>query len=67
MPPIAAGRGSLVHLDVKVGKRYRYRGSERSYTSARCGDGIFRTRGRFTFADGTVIEGSVEKACTVRQ
>jgi hypothetical protein len=65
VPPIAAGRGSLVHLDVKVGKRYRYRGSERSYTEARCGDGIFRTRGRFTFADSTVIEGSVEKACTV--
>jgi hypothetical protein len=66
VPLIAAGRGSLVHLDVKVGKRYRYRGSERSYTAARCGDGIFRTRGRFTFADGTVIFGSVEKACTVR-
>ncbi len=66
VPPIAAGRGSVVHLDVKVGKRYRYRGSERSYTAARCGDGIFRTRGRFTFADGTIIDGSVEKACTVR-
>ncbi|HEY6550445.1 MAG TPA: hypothetical protein VIY71_04515 [Solirubrobacterales bacterium] len=67
VPPIAAGRGSLIHLDVKVGKHYRYRGSERSYTTARCGDGIFRTRGRFTFADGTIIEGSVEKACTVRR
>jgi hypothetical protein len=67
LPPIAAGRGSLVHLDVKVGKRYRYRGSERSYTTARCGDGIFRTRGRFTFAGETIIEGSVEKPCTVRK
>ncbi len=65
VPPIAGGHGSLVHLDVKVGKRYRYRGTERSYTEARCGDGIFRTRGRFTFGDSTVIEGSVEKACTV--
>jgi hypothetical protein len=66
VPPIAAGRGSLIHLDVKVGKRYRYRGSERSYTAGRCGDGIFRTHGRFTFADGTIIDGSVEKACTFR-
>ena len=65
VPPIAGGRGSLVHLDVRVGKRYRYRGSERGYTEARCGDGIFRTRGRFSFADSTIIEGSVEKACTV--
>jgi hypothetical protein len=67
LPPIAAGRGSLIHLDVKIGKRYRYRGSARSYTAARCGDGIFRTRGRFAFADGTIIEGSVEKPCTVRR
>jgi hypothetical protein len=65
VPPVAGGHGSLVHLDVKVGKRYRYRGSERSYTTARCGDGVFRTRGRFTFVDGTIIDGSVEKACTV--
>lgn len=65
VPPIAGGRGSLTHLDVTIGKRYRFGGSERSYTSARCSDGILRTRGRFTFVDGTVIDGSVEKACTV--
>ncbi len=64
VPPIAAGRGALTHLDVAVGKRFRFRGSERSYVSARCGDGILRTHGRFTFADGTIIDGNVEKACT---
>jgi hypothetical protein len=67
VPPIAAGLGSLVHLDAKIGKHYRYRGRERSYTAARCSDGVLRTRGRFTFADGTIIEGSVEKGCTVRK
>jgi hypothetical protein len=66
VPPIAGGQGSLTHLDVKVGKRYSFHGKKRSYTSARCGDGIFRTRGRFTFEGGIVIEGSIEKACTVR-
>lgn len=66
VPPIAAGRGSLIHLDASVGKRYRSAGKDRSYVSARCGDGIFRTHGRFTFADGTIIDGSVEKPCTVR-
>ena len=66
VPPIAGGRGSLTHLDASIGKRYRSGGRERSYVSARCGDGIFSTRGRFTFGDGTVIDGSVEKACTVR-
>lgn len=67
MPPIFGGTGSLVHLDAKIGRHYRYRGSERSYTSARCTNGVLRTRGRFTFADGTLIEGSVEKGCTVRK
>lgn len=66
LPPIAGGHGSLTHLDASIGKRYRAGGRERSYVSARCGDGIFSTHGRFTFADGTIIDGSVEKACTVR-
>lgn len=66
VPPIAAGRGSLVQLEAKIGRRYRAGGRKRSYVSARCGDGIFRTRGRFTFADGFIIDGSVEKPCTYR-
>jgi hypothetical protein len=66
LPPIAGGHGSLTHLDASIGKRYRSGGKERSYVSARCSDGVFSTRGRFTFADGTVIDGSVDKACTVR-
>jgi hypothetical protein len=65
LPPIAGGAGSLVHLDAAVGKRYRLGGKERSYVAARCGDGVLRTHGRFTFGDGTIIDGSVEKGCTV--
>jgi hypothetical protein len=67
VPPIAAGHGSLTHLDVDVGKRYRFRGAKRSYTSARCRDHVLRTHGRFTFVDGTIIDGSVDKGCTVRR
>jgi hypothetical protein len=66
VPPIAGGQGSITHLDVKVGRRYSFHGAKRSYTSARCGDGIFRTHGRFTFGDGIIIDGSIEKACIVR-
>lgn len=66
VPPIAEGHGSLTHLDVSVGKRYRFRGTKRSYAAARCSDGILHTHGRFSFADGTIIDGSVEKPCTVR-
>lgn len=63
VPPIAGGRGSLVHADIKVGKRFRFRGAKRSYVSARCSDNVLETLGRFDFADGTVIYGPVMKPC----
>jgi hypothetical protein len=63
LPPLAAGLGALTHLEVKIGRRYRTAGKARSYVSARCSDHILQTHGRFTFEDGTVIDGSVEKYC----
>ena len=66
LPPIAGGRGALTHLSASIGKRYRTGGKERSYVSARCSDGVLSTHGRFTFNDGTIIDGNVEKGCTVR-
>jgi len=65
VPPIAGGAGSLTRLEVEIGRRYRFRGKPRSYVAARCRDGILRTHGRFLFADGTIIDGSVEKGCSV--
>jgi hypothetical protein len=66
VPPIAGGRGAITHIDVKVGRRYSADGRRRSYVSARCSDGILQTHGRFTFEDGTVVDGSVEKFCRAR-
>lgn len=63
VPPLANGLGALTHLDVKIGRRYRAGGRPRSYVSARCSDNILRTHGRFTFEDGTIIDGQVEKYC----
>jgi hypothetical protein len=63
IPPIAGGLGALVHIDSKIGRRYRAGGSEHSYVSARCSDGILQTRGSFSFADETVVEGSVFRVC----
>jgi hypothetical protein len=63
VPPILGGRGSITHVDVKIGRRFRIDGQPRSYVSARCRDHILRTHGRFTFTDGTIVEGSVEKFC----
>lgn len=63
IPPIADGAGALVHVDAKIGRRYRSGGEERSYASARCSDGILQTLGLARFADGTVISGSIFKGC----
>ncbi|HEV2791292.1 MAG TPA: hypothetical protein VGV69_08360 [Solirubrobacterales bacterium] len=63
LPPIAAGLGAITHLDVEIGRRYRAGGKARSYVSARCSDNILQTHGRFSFEDGTVIDGLVEKYC----
>jgi hypothetical protein len=67
IPEIADGAGTLTHLDARIGRRYRSGGSKRSYVSARCSDGVMETRGRldFDFDDGTIIEGSVFKPCSV--
>ncbi|HEU4392846.1 MAG TPA: hypothetical protein VFR04_04325 [Solirubrobacterales bacterium] len=65
-PELAGGLGSITRVEAEVGRRFRRHGRSRSYVSARCSDGILRTHGRFTFADGTIIDGSVEKACSVR-
>ena len=53
VPPIAGGLGAITHLDVKIGRRFSAGGKHRSYVAARCSDGILRTHGRFSFADGT--------------
>ncbi|HEX8050536.1 MAG TPA: hypothetical protein VF504_03635 [Solirubrobacterales bacterium] len=63
LPPLAAGLGALTHLEVKIGRRYRAGGRPRSYVSARCSDNVVQTHGRFSFEDGTVVSGLVEKYC----
>ncbi len=63
LPPLAGGLGALTHIDVEIGRRYRAGGRNRSYASARCSDNVLQTHGRFSFEDGTVIDGLVEKYC----
>jgi hypothetical protein len=63
LPPLAGGLGALTHIDARIGRRYRAGGRSRSYVSARCSDNVLQTHGDFTFADGTVISGAVEKYC----
>lgn len=66
VPPIAGGRGAITHVEVQIGRRFNAGGRPHSYVSARCSDGILSTHGRFSFADGMIIDGSVEKFCRAR-
>jgi hypothetical protein len=66
LPPVAAGLGTITHVAAKVGRRFSAGGRRRSYVSAHCADGILHTHGRFSFADGTIVDGDVEKACWPR-
>jgi hypothetical protein len=63
IPPIAGGAGSITRAEARVGRRYRAGGEQRSYVAARCSDGILQTLGLASFADGTVISGSLFKPC----
>ncbi len=63
VPEIFNGTGVLTKAQATIGRRYRHGGRELSYTSARCSDSTLAVHGRFTFADGMVIDGSIEKFC----
>jgi hypothetical protein len=64
LPPLLGGLGALTHIDAKIGRRYKAGGHERSFISARCSDGILQTQGFASFADGTVVSGSLFKPCS---
>jgi hypothetical protein len=67
VPSIAAGLGAITRIEVRIGRRYRAGGKQRSYVSARCSDSILRTHGFFAFADGNIVSGAVEKFCRQRR
>jgi hypothetical protein len=66
LPPIAGGLGAITYIGIEISRRFRSGGKQHSYTTARCSSGVLRTKGRFSFADGTVVNGAVEKGCTAR-
>lgn len=63
VPQIFNGTGVLTRVRAKIGRRYRANGQRRSYVAARCSDGTLAVHGILSFADGAVIDGSVENYC----
>jgi hypothetical protein len=66
IPKIAGGFGIPISTELEVGHKWKHKGKSLSYLNARCEDGRLQARGKFSFKDGTVLNGSFLKPCTVR-
>lgn len=53
IPRIAGGSGAVTMFDLRVGRRFTYKGERKSFLAAGCPTGTWVTRGRAQFADGT--------------
>jgi hypothetical protein len=64
MPQITGGSGSVVDLDLKIGRQYSYEGKKASVLSAKCTDGKLQAHLQVGFEDGTSGESTLTRACT---
>lgn len=55
VPRIAGGAGSATAFDLKIGRRYTYKGRKKSFLVAGCPTGRWTTKGHVTFSDGTSL------------
>jgi hypothetical protein len=66
VPRIAGGAGSATHFEMKIGRRFTYKGEKKSFLSAGCPTGSWMTKGHVEFADGTEAGLTHLFACTPR-
>jgi hypothetical protein len=66
IPKIADGYGVPISGQIKIGKKWTYKGEPHSYTAARCETGKPQAKGKFTFDDAAKLDGTFLKPCTVR-
>jgi hypothetical protein len=55
VPPIAGGSGSVTAFDVHLGRRFAYRGRQRSFLTASCPTGTYQLEGEVTFVGGMTM------------
>jgi hypothetical protein len=53
VPRIAGGSGSVTMFDLKVGRKFTYKGKQKSFLVAGCPTGTWLTKGKVLFSDGT--------------
>lgn len=64
-PKIANDYGSPISGRIKIDKKWVYKGMYLSVANARCADGRLQARIELTFKDGTFLQGSGFKRCTI--
>lgn len=67
IPKIAGGQGALTDFQVKIDKKYVYKGKKRSFVSAKCTSGKLKARGTFTFLDGEQLTAFDTQGCTKKE
>lgn len=67
IPSIADGAGIPIAGSLRIGRKWTHRGRDLSYLNARCETGRLQARGEFTFDDGTQLNGTFLRPCTVRE
>lgn len=64
IPKIAGGAGSATAFDLKIGRRYTYKGHKKSLLSASCPTGSWTTKGSLSFSDDIRVGFSHVFTCT---
>jgi hypothetical protein len=65
IPLIAGGTGALKEFEVKISKRWTYKGVKRSFISAKCPNSRkLKVRGKFDYRDGESLTAFSKQACT---
>jgi hypothetical protein len=66
-PKIVNGYGSPTSGRLTIGREWTYRGQKLSYANAHCADGRLQAKAQFGFEDGSFVQGTIFKPCTVRK
>jgi hypothetical protein len=64
IPKIAGGAGSATAFDLKIGRRYAYKGRKKSFLTATCPTGSWATKGSLLFSDQTRLGFTHVFTCT---
>jgi hypothetical protein len=64
VPKIAGGAGSVTSFELKVGRKFTYKGRKKSLLTASCPNGVWMAKGEARFVDDTTLHITHPFPCT---